>query len=241
MPLPACSIDICKAMSTEWQEVRQRCVFPPNAQPPYKITILTVFEVTEIEVGLFQRSMRYNLLASASASIHSCPRANLRFYPYCIALYSHTELTIAGVKRRGTGRWVLPRRRRRRRLVGARARRAATGSCSRCTSAWRCSSECPSSRTTGSGARWGSRGAQCRASSAPAPSSCSPAATPSSPSRSTISGRVCAHWRDAYVLTLSSLNISIERITGTIHGNRFSRILSTTYPYSLTRTRFGCD
>ena len=75
-------------MSTEWQEVRLRCVFPPNAQPPYKITVLTVVEATELEVGLFQRSMRYNLVAS----LHSCPRPNLRLYCTVLVLVLYSYL-----------------------------------------------------------------------------------------------------------------------------------------------------
>ena len=52
------SIDICKYRS-DWMEYRCSGVLPQNAVKPLKLTEIEIFETTEVEVGLFQESLRY--------------------------------------------------------------------------------------------------------------------------------------------------------------------------------------
>ena len=52
------SVDVCK-VQPNWQESRVQGVFPVSGSDPVQIIKLTVFEYTEIELGLFQEGPRY--------------------------------------------------------------------------------------------------------------------------------------------------------------------------------------
>ncbi|OWF40157.1 calpain-D-like [Mizuhopecten yessoensis] len=51
------SVDICKVRS-DWNEVRIKGVFPPNAGKPWKFINLAIMEKTQLDIGLFQKSYR---------------------------------------------------------------------------------------------------------------------------------------------------------------------------------------
>ncbi|XP_050417357.2 calpain-15 [Patella vulgata] len=53
------SIDVCK-IRPDWRETRIQGVFPRNAMEPMKLVKLTVFNTTELELGLFQEGIRGN-------------------------------------------------------------------------------------------------------------------------------------------------------------------------------------
>ena len=53
-------VDVCKVRE-DWNETRVQGIFPSNAQEALKIVKLTVFQTTEIELGLFQEGVRYSI------------------------------------------------------------------------------------------------------------------------------------------------------------------------------------
>ncbi|OWF52867.1 calpain-D-like [Mizuhopecten yessoensis] len=59
------SIDICKVRS-DWRETRINGTLPANARESFKLVKLTVFYTSEVEIGLFQESMRSTKAESKS-------------------------------------------------------------------------------------------------------------------------------------------------------------------------------
>ncbi|KAJ8298501.1 hypothetical protein KUTeg_025032 [Tegillarca granosa] len=54
------SVDICKARKN-WQELRLKGTFPPHAAQRWKFYKLGIISDTQVDIGLFQKSMRYAL------------------------------------------------------------------------------------------------------------------------------------------------------------------------------------
>jgi len=53
-------LEVCKARESGWHEVRLKGTFPQNTDKKWKfVTLIVTDEKVDIDIGLFQKNLRY--------------------------------------------------------------------------------------------------------------------------------------------------------------------------------------